>query len=48
MKKLIIIFFSIVLGVYLFGQILGDETGTVKNASKAVMQQQIETLKNIP
>lgn len=48
MKKLILILFSVILGAYLFTQILGDDPSTVKSTSKTVMESQIETLKNIP
>jgi hypothetical protein len=48
MKNIIIVLFSIILGIYLYGQVLGDDEGTLKNASQGVMEQQIEDYKNIP
>jgi len=48
MKNIILILFSVVLGIYLYGQILGDEEGTVKDATRTIMEQQIEEYKTIP
>lgn len=47
MKQLIIIFTSIVLGVYIFGIIAGD-AGSIKEASQSIMEKQIEQQKQIP
>lgn len=47
MKQLIIIFASVILGIYIYGMILGDED-TVKSAAGSLMEQQIEMQKRVP
>ncbi len=47
MKKIIIIAFSVMLGVYVFGLILGDGN-SVRNAGSDVMRVQAEQLNMIP
>ena len=48
MKQLIIIFMSVLLGIYIFNIILGDEEDTVKSASSKLIQQQLELQKMEP
>lgn len=48
MNKLIVIAFSIILGVFVWNLILGDDSGTLKNASGNVMQQLLDEQKAVP
>lgn len=42
MKNLIIIIGTIVLGVYIFNMMVGDEEGSMKNVSQKAMYKTIE------
>lgn len=48
MKQLIIIFMSIMLGIYIYGLILGDGDDTIQSAARQLMVQQIENQKMVP
>lgn len=48
MDKIIIIALSIVLGIYIYNLVVGDDEGSIKNTSKGVMEYQIESFKNTP
>jgi len=47
MKHLIIIVFSIILGVFIFQLIIGEDN-SLRNAGENVMQQQLEQQKITP
>lgn len=48
MKQLIIIFMSIILGIYIYNMILGEDNQTVKSVSGQLIQQQLELQKMEP
>lgn len=48
MDKIIIIALSIIFGISIYNQILGDDEGSIKSTSTGVMETQIESFKNIP
>ncbi len=47
MKNIIIISFSVILGVYIFGLIMAD-SNSVRSAGNGVMKLQIEQMELIP
>lgn len=47
MKNIIVILFSIMLGVYIFVSTIGDDD-SIKNTSGGVMKTQVEMLKTLP
>lgn len=49
MKQVIAILFSVILGIAIFGFILGGSgSGSIKDASGGAMQKQIEIMKTVP
>lgn len=48
MKKIIVIAGCIILGVYIYNLVLGDDENTLKTQSKKVMQRQIQEYKIEP
>lgn len=48
MHKLIIIAFSIMLGVIIWNLIIGDDPDTLKTASGTMMQQLVDDQKAVP
>lgn len=48
MKKIIVVVGFIILGVFIYGLLIGDNDGTVKTESKKVMEKQIQGYKIVP
>lgn len=48
MKKLIIILFCTLLGLYIFNLILSDDEDSIKSQGRNIMQNQIDSYKIIP
>ncbi len=48
MKKMIIILGCVLLGCFIFTLILGDDTSSIKNVQKKVMEYELESYSQIP
>ena len=44
MKEFIVVMALVVLGVFIFYLILGDDSGSLKSASKGLMEAQVQAL----
>ncbi len=42
MKQLIIIFMSMILGIYIYGMLIGDEEDSVRSKTRDLMRRKIE------
>jgi len=48
MKKLILILGGILLGIFIYNLILGNDPSSIKSSSKGVMERQIQVMKITP